>query len=321
MKKLIFIFVLSTVCFAQAQTDDKETLKQINQNVVSSYKNQKFDEALKLAQQAVDLSVKIYGVGNRETAVAYTNLGAVYQQKGKLKESIENMQKAIDTYQKIPNFKGAELIAAYQTLAYSQFLSGKETDSQTSYLSALEASERIFGKETKESFTPSLNLANTYARSKNFEKADEYYLKAYALAIKNFGKEAKQIEQVGDSRTCLLAGQKLGDEKEKNYHEAKDKLFGTTAGQSEVINGKALSLPKPPYPAEAREKRLTGTVAVKVTIDEQGSVVEVKSICRDDVLGRAAAEAAKDAKFAPTIKDGKPVKVTGIIVYNFLAPR
>ncbi len=319
MKKLIFIIILSTVCFAQ--TDDKETLKQINQNVVSSYKNQKFDEALKLARQAVDLSVKIYGVENRETAVAYANLGAIYQQKKKFKESIEAIQKVIDVYQRIPNFKGKELVDAYETLAYSQFLSGRETESQTSYANALEASERIFGKESKEGFSSTLNLANMYARDRNFEKADEYYLKTYALAIKNFGEEAKEIEQIEIARVCLFGGRKVADEKEKNFNEAKNKLFGRVAVRSGIINGKAISLPIPRYPAEAREKRLTGTASIKVRIEEQGNVIEAKSICRNDILGRAAEESAKDAKFALTLMDGKPIQVTGIIVYNFIAPR
>lgn len=320
MKKLIFIIVLSTVCFAQAQTDDNETLKQINQNVVSSYKNQKFDEALKFAQQAVDLSVKIYGVENREIAVAYANLGAIYQKKRKFKESIEFLEKAIDVYQKTPNFKGVGLIEAYETLAYSQFLSGKETESQTSYTKAVEVSERIFGKESKESFPPILSLANAYARDRNFEKADEYYLKSYASAIKNFGKEAKEIELIENSRTCLLIMQKVPGEKEKIFDEAKNKLFGVDVVRTGVVNGKAISLPKPQYPAEAREKRLSGTASIRVTINEQGNVIETKSICRNDVLERAAEASAKEAKFAPTLIDGKPVKVTGIIVYNFIAP-
>lgn len=312
---------MAAFCSVQAQTGDKETLKQINQNVVSSYKNQKFDEALKLAQQAVDLSVKLYGVENRETAVAYANLGAIYQQKKRFKESIDVIQKAIGIYQKIPNFKGRELVEAYETLAYSQFLSDKITESQSSYAMALEASERIFGNESKASFSPSLHLANMYARDGNFEKADEFYLKTYALAIKNFGKEAKEIEQIEDSRACLFGGQKVADEKEKIFKEAKDKLFGKVAGEQGIINGKAISLPKPEYPVEAREKRLTGTASIKVKIDEQGNVIETKSICRNDVLGKAAEESAKKAKFEPTLKDGKPIRVTGIIVYNFIAPK
>lgn len=40
-----------------------------------------------------------------------------------------------------------------------------------------------------------------------------------------------------------------------------------------VLNGKALSLPKPSYPAAARVVNASGAVNVQVTIDEYGNVV------------------------------------------------
>lgn len=321
MKILVFLVILATVFSARAQTIDaeRETLIKLNETVVSLYRGQKFDEALKAARQAVDLSVKIYGGDRIQTAIAYTNLGAIYREKRKFDESIENLQKAADIYRKIPNLKSAQTITAFETLAYSQFLDGRKPEAEASYLKAVEIAESSFGEQSRESFSPLLSSANFYARDGKFEKADDFYLKAYAAAIKNFGKKGKETEQIGDSRVCLFGGQKIGDDKEKAFSAARDKLFGVDAAEkSGIINGKALSLPRPPYPAEAREKRLGGAASVKVTIDEQGNVVEVKSICRSDVLGKAAEEAARGAKFSPTIKDGKPVKVTGIIVYNFV---
>lgn len=228
------------------------------------------------------------------------------------------MQKAADIYQKIPNFKGAQKIAALETLAYSQLLDGRKAEAEANYLKAVEVAESIFGTQSKESFSPVLSSAIFYARDGKFEKADDFYLKAYAAAIKNLGKEGKEIDQISNSRSCLFNGRKVGDEKEKAFDAARDKLFGIDADKSGIINGKALSLPKPRYPVEAREKGLSGTASVKVKIDEQGNVIEAKSICRDDVLGKAAEESARGAKFSPTIKDGKPVSVTGIIVYNFV---
>ncbi len=319
MKKLVFIIVLSTVCFVQAQTDDKETLKQINQNVLLSYKNQKMDEALKFARQAADLSIKIYGAENQETATAYTNLGVIYRERKKYKESIENLQTAADIYQKLPNPKAKNSIEIYEALALSQLLGGKIKEAEASYLKAAETAETKFGKENKETFSPTLNLANFYARDGKFEKADELYLKTYALTIKNFGKESKEIEQIEDLRSCFT-GQNFSFEKQKVFNEAKDKLFGNLAEKGTSILGKAKSLPKPRYPAEAREKRLSGTAPIRVVIDEQGNVVETKSICRNDILGKAAEESAREAKFSPTIIDGKPIKVSGIIVYIFIAP-
>lgn len=320
MKKLIFILIFSTVCFAQVQTDEKETLKQINQNVISSYKNEKMDEALQFARQAVDLSVKIYGTDNRETATAYTNLGIIYRERKKYKESIENLQTAADIYQKLPNGKDKKLIEVYEAVALSQLLDGRKEEAESSYLKAADTAETKFGKESKETFLPTLTLANFYARYGQSEKADTLYLKSYALAIKNFGEKGKEVEEIGDSRICFT-GQNFNFVKDKAFNETKDKLFGNITEQGTALVGKAKSLPKPAYPAEARAIRLSGTAPVRVVINEQGDVVDTKSICRNDVLGRAAAEAAKGAKFTPTLLDGKPTKTTGIIVYSFIAPR
>jgi TonB family protein len=86
-----------------------------------------------------------------------------------------------------------------------------------------------------------------------------------------------------------------------------------------VLNGKALKLPAPPYPAEARGAHASGTVPVMVTIDETGKVIEARAISGHPLLIKASEESARRASFAPTMLCGKPVKVTGTIIYNFVA--
>lgn len=85
-----------------------------------------------------------------------------------------------------------------------------------------------------------------------------------------------------------------------------------------VLNGKTTSLPKPAYPAAARAVKASGAVNVQVTIDEQGNVISASAISGHPLLRQAAENAAREAKFSPTILQGNPVKVTGIIVYNFV---
>jgi protein TonB len=87
----------------------------------------------------------------------------------------------------------------------------------------------------------------------------------------------------------------------------------------EVLNGKALNLPKPEYPEEARQFRVHGTVLVKIKIDESGKVIEAVATCGNPYLRRASEEAAYKARFTPTFKAGQPVQVTGVIIYNFKA--
>ncbi|MDQ2973888.1 MAG: energy transducer TonB [Acidobacteriota bacterium] len=87
-----------------------------------------------------------------------------------------------------------------------------------------------------------------------------------------------------------------------------------------VLNGKAISLPQPEYPAEAKAAGAAGSVAVQVTIDEQGTVVSAQAVSGHPTLQQSAVNAALQARFTPTSLMGEPVKVTGVIVYNFARP-
>ncbi len=84
-----------------------------------------------------------------------------------------------------------------------------------------------------------------------------------------------------------------------------------------VVNGKATNLVKPPYPAAARAVRASGAVNVQVTIDENGSVISASAVSGHPLLRAAAVSAARSSRFSPTLLSGQPVKVTGVIVYNF----
>lgn len=84
-----------------------------------------------------------------------------------------------------------------------------------------------------------------------------------------------------------------------------------------VINGTAKSLPHPPYPATAKMVGAQGAVSVQVMIDESGKVISAKAIDGHPLLKPAAEKAAWGARFSPTYLSDVPVKVTGVIVYNF----
>jgi protein TonB len=89
---------------------------------------------------------------------------------------------------------------------------------------------------------------------------------------------------------------------------------------SEVLNSKALSLPKPPYPTMAKQIRLQGTVTVQVLIDESGKVLSAKAISGHPLLIPESQRAAMQARFSATTVNGQPVKVSGVITYNFVLP-
>lgn len=84
-----------------------------------------------------------------------------------------------------------------------------------------------------------------------------------------------------------------------------------------VLNAKAVSLPKPDYPREAIAQRVTGTVVVMVQVDEEGKVVAARAISGHPLLQATAEQAARQARFKPFTVQGQPVRVNGVITYNF----
>ena len=85
-----------------------------------------------------------------------------------------------------------------------------------------------------------------------------------------------------------------------------------------VLNGKAISKPQPVYPPIARAARASGTVVVQITVDEEGNVIAASAVSGHPLLRQSAVSAARQARFSPTLLSGQPVKVTGVVTYNFV---
>jgi TonB family protein len=86
-----------------------------------------------------------------------------------------------------------------------------------------------------------------------------------------------------------------------------------------VLNGKAVRLVQPSYPPIARSAHVSGTVTVQITIDESGNVISAHATSGHPLLQGSAVAAARASKFSPTKLNGEPVKVNGVIIYNFVA--
>lgn len=89
-------------------------------------------------------------------------------------------------------------------------------------------------------------------------------------------------------------------------------------GSESYLKRSAQSLPKPPYPPAARALRASGPVSVKLSIETDGSVFSAEAVSGHPLLRASATQTACKSKFKPTMLSGQPVKVNGVIVYNFV---
>jgi len=85
-----------------------------------------------------------------------------------------------------------------------------------------------------------------------------------------------------------------------------------------VITSQAIFLPKPTYSQIAKQLRIQGRVSVQVLIDETGKVISAKAVSGHPFLTIEAQKAALQARFSPTLLGDQPVKVSGVITYNFV---
>src|SRR6185295_16301000 len=87
-----------------------------------------------------------------------------------------------------------------------------------------------------------------------------------------------------DRYFCLIY-ENVDKDREKLLNDFRERLGDASRSSANsddelrILNGRALSLPRPAYPAEARSVRAQGTVVLKVTIDESGNVVDAADMC------------------------------------------
>ncbi len=83
-----------------------------------------------------------------------------------------------------------------------------------------------------------------------------------------------------------------------------------------VLNDIALELPQPD-PEAAKTANESGTVTVEVIVNEKGEVSTSSVVNGPTSLWKAAGAAARKARFNPPLHNGQPVKVAGVLTYEF----
>jgi TonB family protein len=87
---------------------------------------------------------------------------------------------------------------------------------------------------------------------------------------------------------------------------------------AELERGRAIQLPKPKYPAIARAGKAEGEVQVQVLIGLDGRVEAAAVVSGHPLLAAASIKAARESVFTATKYQGQPVRVVGVISYNFI---
>jgi TonB family protein len=305
---------------SNSQSQDPSEAAALTSSVIKLYQAGKYAEALPLARRAVQLREAVLTADEPLLRNALINLGQIYVALGKLREAetaFERVAKSYETTQpSAPRF--AEVL---QTLALVHYAKGDLSKSEKEYQRSLEINEKAFGPESSQTAQSLLSFAEFYQFTGNYKKGELLYQRLVSLQQKGSRPEQKEpLAVIVDRYACLLR-------KANRSADAKaleDRILGPpgspddAAALANILNGTAISLPRPSYPEAARAARAEGVVPVRVVIDEAGNVLRACALSGPPLLIRESELAALRAKFSPTKIAGVPVKVTGVINYRFI---
>ncbi|HEV7859187.1 MAG TPA: tetratricopeptide repeat protein [Pyrinomonadaceae bacterium] len=310
-----------------AAVAELEEAKRLSLTVVKLYGEGKYDEALKPARRALEIREKILGPDHELVTSAVGNLASVYMSLGDFKEAEPLYQRLLPEYEKQNGAESQVIAQMLEVLAFLRYTKADKAKAEEYYQRALAIREKLSGPMSQEVAQTLYNLAEFYQATENFKKAEPLYQRALAIREIKSGETDSKTVDVRERYACLL--RKTDRSKEAEALQTRGVVGPSSTGNEKdngkkgsieggVLNGKALNLPAPRYPPEASALHVHGTVAVLVTINEEGRVIRVCALSGPAPLWRASEGAAARAIFTPTRLSGQPVKVMGVIHYNFV---
>lgn len=333
--KILMLFILISLgalqVFSQTTNPSPALLEaqKLSAEVVKLFQQKKYNDALPLAQKAISIRENELGKNHISVAQAWRNLAYIQLQREKRKEAEKAFENAFEIYEKNqPLSLNDEKTFAELLEAVAVYEAGNSdiTESEKKFLRAVELREKVSGKDSSETANSLVKLSQLYQIKGDYEKAAPLLLRALDIKTKKSGKIDDESREAYNNAYCTLS--KLNREEEKI--QLRERFYPTARGANSsgnnevkpikggVLNGKAIYLHRPAYPYEAREKRASGAVSIQVLIDETGKVIFACAVSGAKELQRASEIAAYQSKFSPTQLGGQPVKVSGIITYNFI---
>ena len=325
MKLLIILCVSLLLLLTPTQQESAELKEaaELTESLVKLFNEKKYDEALKLAKRALEIRERLLPLKDPLVGNSLNNMGEIYIAK-------RDYGKAKDAYLRLlqhqtERFGADDVILArtLERLGALHYREGENSKAEDAYKRAVAINEKKYGADHVEVAHSLFALGEFYRARRDFSHGQPAYSRALKTYGKHLGVRSAEFERTRDAYSCL--GYDTTNHDVFSEINSIRELLATPGGAVQapagaILNGKALSLPRPVYPDAARGRRISGTVIVKIKIDETGTVVSAEDMCGGPpYLSESSVQAAYAARFSPTKLSGKPVPVLGVIQYRFVA--
>ena len=312
-------FVISQ---SSQEPPELQEANELTKSVAKLFKEEKFEEALPLAKRALEIRERLLPRTDPRVAVSLNYLGDVYMAKGDYGNARKTFERLLQMQEEQVGPNDVKVASTLDRLAVLYNRDGKSAKAEELYQRALAVREKALGPEDVQVADTWYALGQFYRIRREYDRALNSYRRSLLIYVRNGEVTTEEFQRASTGFSCLAyesqnpALLKELEAIQKQFAPAKPPPPAT-----QILNGNAVSLVKPEYPVRARDLRLSGTVVVHVEIDEEGKVISAKDVCQGlPYLSESAIKAALKSRFPPTMLHGVPVKVKGVVQYNFVAP-
>ena len=312
------------------QTPSDEGAKQLteaanlNSTVVKLFGEGKFDEALPLARRVLEIRERLLPADDERVASAVINIAEIYDATKKLGDAQTFLERALRSYEKKFGRNDLRVATVLDRLGSVYFNRSLDPEAERALLRAISIKEQTLGAEDATLANSLDNLGQFYRLRGDVKKAEPPFDRALMIMQRALPEDSPATKNLVKHYSCLLYETRQTDKIKGLFHKyspAKEVVrdpdySGPNGG---VLNGRAVRLVTPSYPVEAQRAHASGVVVISVLIDETGKVIEAHDTCgADPTLVKPSIQAAYLSQFTSTKLSGQPVKVNGVIVYNFV---
>jgi TonB family protein len=305
-----------------SQTPDLVESQELTARVFKLYGERKYDEALPFAKRALELREAALGRNHEDLIPLLLNLGELYIATQKLSDAHSSFERALQISEKTFGADDLRVARILDRLGYVAYAQRDERKAESLFARSLAIREKAADPESPDLAKTAFALGELYRFRSDFAKAGPLYQRVIRIREKFAQKDDPELLKALQGYLIVLFGQNRTDEVGPVQKRIAELVGDTGPIQGGVLNGKAISLPVPEYPVAARSDHASGQVRVQVLIDETGRVIQARVVNAGGIhfaLIDAAEKAARRARFTPTLLSGMPVKVNGVIIYNFFA--
>ena len=297
----------------------------LNAQVAQLFGEKKFKDALPLAKQAVELREKSLGPEHELTLFSLKNLAAIYGELNRYGDAAGIRQRILKVEEKLYGTSNIKLSDNLSKLGAARAREQNYGAAIEIFKRNLQIHEAVYGVDHKELLTTLMNLAMASQRDGKLTQSIDYFNRMIAIQERELGKNHVEVAQLLSA--CGVILKQANKKAEADAYDARARAIYTSQTNApnaepvsldpKILQGSAILKVQPGYPNAAKQARVEGTVLVQVQIDEAGIVTKAKAIKGPSELLRVCEDAAKEWRFKPAIVDGRPIKVMGVLTFNF----